>query len=296
MCIAEGDYNPTAIAYSTYTCAQAAHFVLNEASRTQWSDVSCADFAASARVATNLAGIRTNMFATLASIGASCCGSQAKTRSVNAKVAKDECEASFKAGFEPVFVKDETAGGLGDPSNTKMSFGVAFADVDGDGDVDALVVNRGQANELYVNQGSGIFVKDETAGGLGDPSNTKESYNVAFADVDGDGDVDALVVNQNQAQANELYVNQAPVHVESGEHYAAVGEPPVCEVDVSGRTHVYYSMAQHPSFKCTHTGSTCACTLQHPTHHKGGCKQFESKALGKILYHAGDCTASGQDP
>ena len=103
------------------------------------------------------------------------------------------------------------------------------------------------------------------------------------------------------------------VHGESGEHYAAVGEPPVCEVDVSGKTHVYYTTAQHPSFKCTHTGSTlpvqrqshnvqqlivhtCACTLQHPTHHKGGCKQFESKALGKILYHAGDCTASGQDP
>ena len=81
-----------------------------------------------------------------------------------------------------------------------------------------------------------------------------------------------------------------------GEHYAAVGEPPVCEVDVSGLTHVYYTTAQHPSFKCTHTGSTCACTLQHPTHHKGGCKQFESKALGKIIYHAGDCTASGQDP
>ena len=85
------------------------------------------------------------------------------------------------------------------------------------------------------------------------------------------------------------------VHGESGEHYAAVGEPPVCEVDVSGRTHVYYTMAQHPSFKCTHTGSTCACTLQHPTHHKGGCKQFESKALGKILYHAGDCTETGKD-
>jgi hypothetical protein len=97
MCIAEGDYNPTAIAYSTYTCAQAAHFVLNEASRTQWSDVSCADLAKSARVATNPAGNRKNMYSTLASIGASCCGSQVKTRSLAHKVDGNACEASYDA-------------------------------------------------------------------------------------------------------------------------------------------------------------------------------------------------------
>jgi hypothetical protein len=95
MCIDKYDYSPTAIAYSTYTCAQAARFILNEASRTQWSDVSCVDFAESARVATNPAGDRANMFSTLVSIGASCCGSQEKTRSLGAKVAKNECKASY---------------------------------------------------------------------------------------------------------------------------------------------------------------------------------------------------------
>lgn len=95
MCIDKYDYSPTAIAYSTYTCAQAARFILNEASRTQWSDVSCVDFAESARVATNPAGDRANMFSTLVSIGASCCGSQEKTRSLGAKVAKSECKASY---------------------------------------------------------------------------------------------------------------------------------------------------------------------------------------------------------
>jgi hypothetical protein len=58
---------------------------------------------------------------------------------------------------------------------------------------------------------------------------------------------------------------------------------------------VYYKDTQHPSFKCTHSGSTCACTLQHPTHHKGGCKQLESKAAGKILDTGGDCTDSGKN-
>ena len=31
------------------------------------------------------------------------------------------------------------------------------------------------------------------------------------------------------------------------------------------------------------------------THHKGGCKQLESKAAGKILDTGGDCTDSGKN-
>ena len=81
----------------------------------------------------------------------------------------------------------------------------------------------------------------------------------------------------------------------AAEHYTPVGAPPICEVDAQGYTHVYYQDTLHPSFKCTHSGSTCACTLQHPTHHKGGCKQLESKAAGKILDTGGDCTDSGKN-
>jgi hypothetical protein len=81
----------------------------------------------------------------------------------------------------------------------------------------------------------------------------------------------------------------------AAEHYTPVGAPPICEVDAQGYTHVYYQDTLHPSFKCTHSGSTCACTLQHPTHHKGGCKQLESKAAGKLLDTGGDCTDSGKN-
>jgi hypothetical protein len=81
----------------------------------------------------------------------------------------------------------------------------------------------------------------------------------------------------------------------AAEHFTPVGAPPICEVDAQGITHVFYVHAQHPSFKCTHSGSTCACTLQHPTHHKGGCKQLESKAAGKLLDTGGDCTDSGKN-
>ena len=68
------------------------------------------------------------------------------------------------------------------------------------------------------------------------------------------------------------------------------------QVDANGNTHVYYSSAQHPSFKCTHSGTTCSCTLKHPTHDTGGCKEFESLKAGNLLYHGGDCTASGLSP
>jgi hypothetical protein len=101
--------------------------------------------------------------------------------------------------------------------------------------------------------------------------------------------VDALVANQDKA--NELYINQAPV-----EHYVAAGAAPVCEVDDAGFTHVYYTSTQHPSFKCTHAGTVCTCTLKHPTHDTGGCKQVESKTNGKLIDGGGDCTETGKDP
>jgi hypothetical protein len=66
--------------------------------------------------------------------------------------------------------------------------GVTAADVDGDGDVDALVFGSG-AQQLYVNNGSGWFV-DGAASGL---SSTVDAASASFGDVDNDGDVDALM-------------------------------------------------------------------------------------------------------
>jgi hypothetical protein len=66
---------------------------------------------------------------------------------------------------------------------------------------------------------------------------------------------------------------------------------PTCEVDATGTTHVYYKLAIHPSFKCTHTGSTCTCA-QHPTHHAGGCMQMEGKrpdSSSRLLTMGGNC-------
>ena len=82
---------------------------------------------------------------------------------------------------------------------TGSSTGVALGDVDGDGDLDAVVVNDNQANRVYTNDGSGTF--SDSAQALG----TGNSQAVALGDVDGDGDLDAVVVNNNQA--NRVYIN-----------------------------------------------------------------------------------------
>ncbi|HEV8380499.1 MAG TPA: VCBS repeat-containing protein, partial [Gemmatimonadales bacterium] len=68
--------------------------------------------------------------------------------------------------------------------------GCTFADVDGDGDQDLLLVSLGGPNALFVNDGTGHFT--EQTAGLTDRAG---SMTIAVADVDGDGDLDLYVAN-----------------------------------------------------------------------------------------------------
>jgi hypothetical protein len=58
---------------------------------------------------------------------------------------------------------------------------VALGDLDGDGDLDALVANVSAPNQIRVNDGSGIFTASDVAGG------NRASDAVALGDLDGDG-------------------------------------------------------------------------------------------------------------
>jgi hypothetical protein len=83
---------------------------------------------------------------------------------------------------------------------------VALGDVDGDGDLDALVANDNDAaQEVYLNDGGGAFSAHPISPTFG----AGNSSAIALGDVDGDGDLDALVANVSAAQTVWLNRNSA---------------------------------------------------------------------------------------
>ena len=77
---------------------------------------------------------------------------------------------------------------------------LALGDVDGDGDLDALIGNQSDRhgsvqNNLYLNDGTGIYT-DVTATYM--PAITDRTYALVLGDVDGDRDLDALIGNEGQ--------------------------------------------------------------------------------------------------
>jgi hypothetical protein len=85
---------------------------------------------------------------------------------------------------------------------------VALGDLDGDGDLDAWVVNTSsQANRVWINDGG---LQGGTAGNFTDSGQAlgnSESLDVALGDLDGDGDLDAWVANYS-SQPNRVWINQ----------------------------------------------------------------------------------------
>lgn len=71
----------------------------------------------------------------------------------------------------------------------QRTYAVALGDVDGDGDLDALVGNEG-ADELWLNDGHGRFNLSEQ------PWSKRRTQSVFLSDLDGDGDLDAVTGHQ----------------------------------------------------------------------------------------------------
>ena len=84
-------------------------------------------------------------------------------------------------------------------SNLRYAKGVAWGDVDNDGDLDLYVSNFG-ANRLYVNDG-GVFLDAAIPAGVTEPE--RESFATWFFDYDNDGDLD-LYVGDYRDQATEV--------------------------------------------------------------------------------------------
>jgi hypothetical protein len=84
----------------------------------------------------------------------------------------------------------------------ESTYGIAIGDVDGDGDLDAVVANfSDQAESVYLNDGTGQFAAHPVSPTFG----SRYSAAVALGDVDDDGDMDALVANGDGPQ--DVYLN-----------------------------------------------------------------------------------------
>ena len=113
------------------------------------------------------------------------------------------------AGNQPqnVRLNDGTGRFLPHPVSPTLGAGnstaVALGDVDGDGDLDAIIANdTGQAQDVYLNDGTGQLTPHPVAPTFGAGNSTA----VALGDVDGDGDLDVVVANDT-GQAQDVYLN-----------------------------------------------------------------------------------------
>ncbi|MCR4317374.1 MAG: FG-GAP-like repeat-containing protein [Planctomycetes bacterium] len=115
---------------------------------------------------------------------------------------------------------NDTAANLGtsaagfDNSGIGYSYDIKLGDVDGDGDLDAVVANNGAEQYVYLNNSVGGFILqvNDTAANLGatgagfDTALTGNTHGIALGDIDGDGDLDAVVANSLSAEQN-VYLN-----------------------------------------------------------------------------------------
>ncbi|GAB4434903.1 MAG: hypothetical protein Kow0031_16640 [Anaerolineae bacterium] len=101
----------------------------------------------------------------------------------------------------------------GQSLGASTTWDVALADVDRDGDLDALTANSGEGAQVWQNNG-GAFTLSQTLF-----ANSADIYAVAFGDVDNDGDPDAVLANRGGG--NQVWLNSGGSFTDSGQSLGA---------------------------------------------------------------------------
>lgn len=124
---------------------------------------------------------------------------------------------------------------------------IAFADIDGDTDLDLMLTGEVNANQkiakLYRNNGSGVYTEI-----LNNPFVGVDISSVAFADVDGDSDQDLVITGFTSSQyISKLYTNNGSGSFTEviGTPFTRVGFSSVAFSDVDGDTDQDLIIAGH---------------------------------------------------
>lgn len=115
----------------------------------------------------------------------------------------------------------------------QVSAGAAFADIDGDGDLDLLVTGLTRGVRLFVNDGRGRFTETTRDAGL---ESRSSATSLAVADIDGDGDLDLYVVNYRAIMMSDEPEKRFKIKVNNGVYeLQGVDGLPATAPEVAGR-------------------------------------------------------------
>ena len=102
----------------------------------------------------------------------------------------------YRNNGDGTFTNTAETAGVADTGN---SLGTAWGDYDKDGHIDLHVVNFGQSNVLYRNNGDGTFTDVTPTTGMNLP--VTDAFVTFFLDVDNDADLDIFISNSGSFQA-----------------------------------------------------------------------------------------------
>ena len=102
----------------------------------------------------------------------------------------------YRNNGDGTFTNTAEAAGVADTGN---SLGTAWGDYDKDGHIDLHVINYGQSNVLYRNNGDGTFTDVTPTTGMNLP--VTDAFVTFFLDVDNDADLDIFISNSGSFQA-----------------------------------------------------------------------------------------------